>query len=1170
MLNFKTKSWLPFLLLCISVMGYSQTQPKLPDFAMQTPQAAALSKYSEYPVGSFTGVPSINVPLYTIECGDISFPIGLNYHAGGFKVTEEASWVGLGWTLTANGAITRTVNGYEDFGNYTVGPSNYYHNNNGVKIVDIIGSFPCPYTQTPFFTCDNGFYPDDEKVPSYSNGGNAISMVDGKIVDYRNLVGGSSFDWEPDVYSINIMGLNGKFVLDQDKNVYFLDRQDIEVKRLDSGGWMARSNDGFQYYFNFKETTRSSYDVNEQNGSWQITKIVSPTKRELNFFYEEDTKPSYQINYSESTSNNQTYTETVTNYVYLKRIEFDNGYVVFNKDVNLREDLKNGSQLKTIQIYNNANILIKEFELGTSYFNTNDPTRGFLNRPTVPISNYSVSDEDYTYYQKRLKLNKVIERNGTLSKSTLFNYSTLNLPNKDSYSQDHWGYYNGQDNKRLIPSVEGVFPFTQLTSNRIGGGIESCRYPIIDSYFYYNVGGGFANRKANPATMTANILQEIVYPTGGKTSFEFEANDCIPYGKDAEEYQYFSQTITVNSNGTAPDVATGTTELITKDPNGIVPDVVDSTTESIIKNPSSSKPDLLTYTSNIPANLGIYASYFIFEMNGATPLTLPINIEASLEDYYYGRDKLLFSKLPFDATKPIIYSEGIDSKNLVGPLTLSINIPDIANYQLAKITFKCKLKQNNFSKKYVGGLRVAKINHTDGIDIKNDIIKKYTYTNDKINQGLQPTTSSGIIKSPIKYWTQYLGNTNDYCNSKIIFSSTIKNGLTLSQYSHIGYGQVTEYMGNTGEFGSTQYIYYNLPNLTSLEDTAPLGVPYSINQGFDGKLKSKINFDSGSQAVQYEYYDYEKLSEKVIKSIAQRPRTTSGSLVSSWSGNNAFWYYPIFSRWEPMVSSSKGVYNASTNSYTETTTAYEFNTENLLPSKITTFDSNTNKLITKNYYATDVTSANYTTVLGEPLSITEYNNVNQLKRNKDNTGGTGDFKTAQPIQVEIYKNTDLLSRQRTLFSTFGNLNLPSSLKTAKTTNALENRIQYNKYDDKGNPLELQLTGGTTVAYIWGYNKTLPVAKIENATYAQVEALMGGAGFAVTDGLTATQETTLRTGLPNAMITTYTHIPLVGVSTITDPKGDKITYEYDGFNRLKSVKDKNGNKLSENEYHYKTP
>ena len=53
-----------------------------------------------------------------------------------------------------------------------------------------------------------------------------------------------------------------------------------------------------------------------------------------------------------------------------------------------------------------------------------------------------------------------------------------------------------------------------------------------------------------------------------------------------------------------------------------------------------------------------------------------------------------------------------------------------------------------------------------------------------------------------------------------------------------------------------------------------------------------------------------------------------------------------------------------------------------------------------------------------------------------------------------------------------------------------------------------------------------------------------------------------------MVTTYTHIPLVGVSTITDPKGLKTTYEYDAFNRLKWVKDHEGNVLQKYCYNYK--
>lgn len=44
----------------------------------------------------------------------------------------------------------------------------------------------------------------------------------------------------------------------------------------------------------------------------------------------------------------------------------------------------------------------------------------------------------------------------------------------------------------------------------------------------------------------------------------------------------------------------------------------------------------------------------------------------------------------------------------------------------------------------------------------------------------------------------------------------------------------------------------------------------------------------------------------------------------------------------------------------------------------------------------------------------------------------------------------------------------------------------------------------------------------------------------------------------------------GVTSITDPKGDVTTYEYDSMLRLEFVRDENGKLLSENKYHYRMP
>lgn len=59
-----------------------------------------------------TGDFSYNIPILDIPGPERSFSLPLTY-ASGIQLEEEASWVGLGWSLNA-GAIARTINGYAD------------------------------------------------------------------------------------------------------------------------------------------------------------------------------------------------------------------------------------------------------------------------------------------------------------------------------------------------------------------------------------------------------------------------------------------------------------------------------------------------------------------------------------------------------------------------------------------------------------------------------------------------------------------------------------------------------------------------------------------------------------------------------------------------------------------------------------------------------------------------------------------------------------------------------------------------------------------------------------------------------------------------------------------------------------------------------------------------
>ena len=84
------------------------------DVQMPSPNAAAMMKYVDIPVNTFTGIPNISIPIVSFSEGSLSESINLTYHASGFKVNENASWVGQGWNLSGGGMISRSIVGRAD------------------------------------------------------------------------------------------------------------------------------------------------------------------------------------------------------------------------------------------------------------------------------------------------------------------------------------------------------------------------------------------------------------------------------------------------------------------------------------------------------------------------------------------------------------------------------------------------------------------------------------------------------------------------------------------------------------------------------------------------------------------------------------------------------------------------------------------------------------------------------------------------------------------------------------------------------------------------------------------------------------------------------------------------------------------------------------------------
>lgn len=195
--------------------------------------------------------------------------------------------------------------------------------------------------------------------------------------------------------------------------------------------------------------------------------------------------------------------------------------------------------------------------------------------------------------------------------------------------------------------------------------------------------------------------------------------------------------------------------------------------------------------------------------------------------------------------------------------------------------------------------------------------------------------------------------------------------------------------------------------------------------------------------------------------------------------------------------------------------------------------------------------------------------------------------TGIPIIVEEKKNGVMMAKTITKFE---NLSLlPTSVYSANIADgSMRATVKMDVYDPRGNPVQISSEAGKPVAFIFGYDKTQVIAKIEGATYNDAinkSLVVAAVNASNNDNFNPATENTLVNALDNLrkdstmsgyQITTYTYDPLVGLTTMTSANGQREIYEYDDAGRLKTIKkaekDAAGNtvvkKLKEYQYHYK--
>jgi len=534
--SLKTKNRVSFSLILVLILiasfqnSISQTLKIVPP----TPSAMKMTEYQAQRPNLYTGTANVAIQLHTINFDGWELPINISYNATGIRTGEEASEVGLGWSLTATGVISRTVRGFDDFYPGGVG--------DGRGRGYVYNTTPLP---EPF---NLGYSQFTTRFPP--------------IGSYYYYLNTSRPDTDPDVFNYNFFGYSGQFILSQkEKNSIPFPNKKISVIKLTQDASSIIFNEaemtftvitptGYKGEFTAKERSTSLAGTREasnknlacgedkinfvylqnQSGqfrvitSWYLTKIISPHDKEIIFKYELDSLGnSYYISnersYGEDEQSNQNplCLHNIHEHVYLKDITYkDNIKLEFAMEE--REDLRRNvlfdSSSIAVRLFHYAGNLKRYTGIHITGMNGSTLNKNIIFSQTYFNEQYhqklSNDESEWTWLRSRLDEVTIDDQ------KYRFNYykGANGVPNKQTHAVDHFGFYNGQDlNDHLLwPSVvEGV-------NDGLCDLASKAKFQYVPNQ----------RRLPDFDYAQAGLLRRVIYPTTGYAIYEYEGHSYMP------------------------------------------------------------------------------------------------------------------------------------------------------------------------------------------------------------------------------------------------------------------------------------------------------------------------------------------------------------------------------------------------------------------------------------------------------------------------------------------------------------------------------------------------------------------------------------------------------------------------------------------------------------------
>lgn len=1203
------------LIICLVIMvqtAFSQANSPV-EFDMKnmfptSPEAAMLGRFGDIPVGYYTGTPDISVPLYDIKENNVDIPIVLRYNGSGIKVADQATWVGLGWSLQPGGAIIQIVNGTEDTFDklVTIDPTGY--------------AYLKEHAITGVYTERNETGTDVPPCPSPDIPGDSYTT-------FERLLQG---DGQPDIYEYNFLGYSGKFYINPEtNNVVLLDKSaSINIVRT-SNGWAVTTLDGNRFYFTAEETVFTDYLQNYVLATWKLTSIDLTNGQVITFTYNNGYYATYSYyetfhspypfdlgSVSDMSGEVVPHSDfTWHNINYLTKITTDNATIVFNledrQDMFCESDsdgisndgVLSAKRLKSIDIISNlTSKKIKSFNFKYDYFPYSTVGGDFSNQ------NGSIDSPAYLdTLGKRLRLDSLQEIGYTNAGDSIteppyrFYYDTSTLlPLKTSYAQDFWGYYNGLSNTKLIPDLSYYFY----------SGDPLYQYMPISLLSYFQG----ANRNVDTTRLTADILNKMVYPTGGYTEFNYSSNtfgnhaypDLQQIDSCTKQVALLDENMSVNQ--TSITFSLPRTETI-------------QFTNTISRGPDFSLP----YDSLLPATITLEK----IALNGNITVLKVWQMQNDQQDLdtfnargggFQWVDNYTFN---YDSTAK--YSVVVNLPDDLGPQG-----SDNRDASVRSNFIYYSLPKGNFNTSYGGGVRISNIRNYTAI---GNLVHRqdFSYFN-------TDSTSPGILMSPLTFLyprKMYFVNTILTDSGTVgTFQEAIDTTWFISSEGYIPYsdaakGTVVGYsrvaVMNTSSNGSNngkQIFYYN--NQASQTKLNNPDIPNLLN----GTLSRKIILNSSGDTLLTTNYYYQDIDTSLIsftgvklytnyygnKPCSFSAPTVNGVVIDSLPPVGGLYevdYYPLNSAWYKLQQTytqqySEGQKLTSSVNYTYNSMGQPIRTDSY---------NSKHQLVSSQYIFPADTS-------GSQASLLEsYGLYNDLIERRDLLNNTEIAKTiigygsqnGHGVETSIEKSyqnqipfTDLY------FNTYGPYNnllqYAEKSKTssliwsdnntyviASTNNASQSDIAYTSFeaDGKGNwtfigtptSAEGGITG--TMSYSLASGAISKSGLTSSTKYIVSYWLYSGGSVSIRGGtqssnitgyttrgwtyheVTFTSTTSislsgsgyideLRLYPVDAQMTTYTYQPLIGVTSQCSPDNKIQYYDYDGLGRLQDVKNEDGN------------